>query len=169
MRADVLPAHREADHARRQGSRGTAVPPLVLTTPNRAMGERRPSRTRLVRADPYIYAYNLGVIRALNIQRREPPERMLPSGVSNLSQVVPGLMHLVAIEQPFQQADAQSIPFISIYAFSRLQGASSESGKLEQVVTLKQDGGITSYQLVEGGLYLTTPDHRLIYYYANRP
>ena len=138
----------------------------------------RQMRTHLVMAEPYIYVYSQGIVRALNVQRAEPADRMLPAQatgpITNLGPVVPGLMHLVALEQPFRPGNAgnagnaQPAASISLYAFSRLQGAKSESGRLEQAITLKQDGGITSCQLIEGGLYLSTGDSRFIYYAAGR-
>lgn len=126
--------------------------------------------TRLVAAEPYIYAYHPAAVRALNLQRSgEPADRMLPGSRpagATLSPLVPGLMHLVALEGPPRQANPQTVPQIGVYAFSRLQGARSESGRLEHAVTIRHDAGITSSQLVEGGLYLTTGTGQLLYYPA---
>lgn len=157
------------------GGRDSAGRPALSLLANNGPGPQfRQARAHLVPAEPYVYIYSQGLVRALNVQRPEPADRMLPGQgggqIANIGPVVPGLMHLVALEQPFRQgnANAQPASSISIYAFSRLQGAKSESGRLEQAVTLKQESGVTSCQLVEGGLYLTTGDSHLIYYFANR-
>ncbi|GEM_PF-6559460 len=157
------------------GGGATGRPALSLGPGARPGPQFREVRTHLVAAEPYVYVYSQGIVRALNAQRAEPADRMLPGQaggqITNLGPVVPGLMHLVALEQPFRQgnaANAQPASAVSLYAFSRLQGAKSESGRLEQAVTLKQESGVTSCQLVEGGLYLTTGDNHLIYYFASK-
>ena len=150
-------------------------PALSLAPGARPGPQFRQVRTHLVCAEPYVYVYAQSMIRALNTQRRETSERMLPGQaagqIANLGPVVPGLMHLVALEQPFRQVNApapQAASSISIYAFSRLQGPKSESGRLEQAVTLRQPSGVSSCQIVEGGLYLTSGDGHLIYYFASQ-
>jgi len=126
----------------------------------------RTSRTQLVAAEPYVYAYNPQSIRAINVQRRESPERRLPRGVMNLAQISPGARHLVAFEQPLQAANEPTVSELTLFAFGRSIGTSGESGRLDHMHTFKIASGINSYQLMEGGIYLATGDNRLIYYKA---
>ena len=84
----------------------------------------------------------------------------------NLKAAIPGTRHLAAFEQPLRQGDAATVPQVTFFAFSRSAGSSGESGRLDHMFTIKQQSGISSWQLLEGGLYLVTGEKRLLFYPA---
>ena len=132
----------------------------------RMPAKRRESRTRLVLAEPYVFAYNQGAVCAINLERAEPVERRLPDAVQNLKAVLPGRNHVIAVEQPVRPYNAVNFPSIQFMAFSRNRTAAAESGRLDHSLQIEPAGEITSWQMLEGGLLMATGDKKLLYYPA---
>lgn len=124
----------------------------------------RPSIVHLTEAAPYLYAHTTSSIRALNLQQTDPAERRLPATVMNISTLIPGARHLVAIEPAPRVGNPPGVASLNLICFSRAPGKAGESGRLDHLWSLQPETPIVSWQLLETGLYTTTPAGQLLYY-----
>ena len=120
------------------------------------------SIAHLTMAEPYAYVNNNSAVRAINLLSVENTERRV-AGARNIRQVVAGTRHVAVFDIPLREGDANSVPSLHFVSFSRTPTRNGESGKVEHDATIRQDAGITSWQIVEGGLYLTTTDKKLVF------